>query len=165
MKKCNLCLAEKSFEEFYFRKDRGNYRAECKECMLQKMHQKYLDDPGKHRKIARNSYARNRDKRFKNAYEWRKRNPERVRKIARDYYHRNKEKRAAYSARYEKENRDKKRAHRLVKYAKKSGEIVPEPCVYCGDKNSQAHHDDYSKPYDVIWLCPAHHSKRHKELA
>jgi hypothetical protein len=33
--------------------------------------------------------------------------------------------------------------------------------VICGNKKSEAHHTDYSKPYDVIWLCDFHHHQLH----
>lgn len=40
-----------------------------------------------------------------------------------------------------------------------------KPCERCNSTlNVHAHHDDYSRPLDVIWLCPIHHKERHKEL-
>lgn len=30
--------------------------------------------------------------------------------------------------------------------------------------NFQAHHEDYSKPIDVMWLCFRHHRERHGQL-
>ena len=44
-----------------------------------------------------------------------------------------------------------------------AGRITKKPCEICGEtKNIQAHHEDYSKPLDVIWLCPKHHAWIHK---
>ena len=41
----------------------------------------------------------------------------------------------------------------------------PLRCERCGAKNGiQAHHDNYAKPLDVLWLCPVCHAVRHKEL-
>lgn len=37
-------------------------------------------------------------------------------------------------------------------------------CEKCGDQASQRHHEDYSKPLEVIYLCFACHIARHKEL-
>lgn len=43
------------------------------------------------------------------------------------------------------------------------GKIVPQPCEVCSTTiNVQAHHDDYSKPLEVRWLCPLHHLELHK---
>jgi hypothetical protein len=36
-----------------------------------------------------------------------------------------------------------------------------EPCVLCGKAEADGHHEDYSKPVDVIWLCQEHHSQLH----
>jgi hypothetical protein len=45
----------------------------------------------------------------------------------------------------------------------KRGLIVKNPC-YCGETNSQAHHSDYSKPLEVVWLCRKHHLEVHKAI-
>lgn len=37
------------------------------------------------------------------------------------------------------------------------------PCEICGEINTQAHHDDYTKPLEVRWLCRLHHMEFHKK--
>jgi hypothetical protein len=39
----------------------------------------------------------------------------------------------------------------------------PEKCVQCGNAHNylSAHHEDYSRPLDVIWLCPPCHIRLH----
>lgn len=55
----------------------------------------------------------------------------------------------------------KHNARSQVLYALRTGKIKKEPCVTCGDINSQGHHEDYTKPLQVIWLCPKHHTAVH----
>ena len=43
----------------------------------------------------------------------------------------------------------------------RSGKIARQPCARCGSDRAVAHHDDYSKPLDVTWLCRTHHAERH----
>jgi hypothetical protein len=47
--------------------------------------------------------------------------------------------------------------------AVKKGEIVRQPCEVCG-ADAQAHHDDYSRPLDVRWLCTKHHAEHHTSI-
>jgi transcription elongation factor Elf1 len=42
----------------------------------------------------------------------------------------------------------------------KNGTIQVLPCLICGDK-AEAHHHDYSRPLDVMWLCKTHHKETH----
>lgn len=50
-------------------------------------------------------------------------------------------------------------AHHKVLWAKKRGRLIPQPCCVCGGTEKiHAHHEDYSKPLDVIWVCTKHHN-------
>ena len=47
----------------------------------------------------------------------------------------------------------------IVRSAVRSGELVkPGVCPSCGSDVVQGHHDDYSKPLDVRWVCPVCHA-------
>lgn len=54
------------------------------------------------------------------------------------------------------------RARALLNQAIKRGEIVRPPCEKCGAPKPHAHHHDYSKPYDVEWLCKRCHYGEHR---
>lgn len=60
-------------------------------------------------------------------------------------------------------NAIKRSAHNMVCNAVRGGELIKKPCETCGDKNVNAHHDDYELPLSVRWLCNKHHIKWHKE--
>lgn len=55
----------------------------------------------------------------------------------------------------------KRAAHIACGNAIRDGRLIRQPCEVCGD-GAQAHHDDYSKPLDVRWLCTTHHAEWHR---
>lgn len=62
---------------------------------------------------------------------------------------------------YRERNPEKYASRKAFRQALRSGVLVPEPCEVCGDPKTQGHHDDYSRPLDVRWLCRAHHLEEH----
>ena len=46
----------------------------------------------------------------------------------------------------------------------KRGKIKKQPCQVCGELKVEAHHDDYSKPLEIKWLCREHHIDLHSKL-
>jgi hypothetical protein len=72
-----------------------------------------------------------------------------------EYYRKNK---AAYRARH----RAKHLAHKAVQTAVARGKMLRGACEICGAQDSHAHHEDYSKPLEVRWLCKSHHEQMHK---
>lgn len=88
---------------------------------------------------------------------YRKKNKKKIREIKKKSY----EKRyLPYKDRYP----DKYRAHKMVAYALRIGQLVRMGCAKCSDKQTHGHHEDYSKPLEVVWLCRKHHTKRHIDL-
>lgn len=64
------------------------------------------------------------------------------------------------------DNKTKHRARRIAYKAYRAGEIIKKPCAVCGTTNLKLHmhHEDYSKPLEIVWLCYYHHQLRHVEL-
>lgn len=64
---------------------------------------------------------------------------------------------------YYRKNIEKMSARNKLRYAVHSGKIVPpSECNMCHEtRRVVAHHTDYSKPYDVQWLCVVCHKMIH----
>ena len=62
--------------------------------------------------------------------------------------------------RYRAKYPEKAKALQVLHRALRAGLIIRQPCSVCG-KKAQAHHDDYSKPLEVVWLCSTHHANHH----
>jgi len=55
----------------------------------------------------------------------------------------------------------RKKTRRKSKELLKVGKIMKKPCVVCGSIEAIMHHEDYSNPSEVIWLCNIHHTEYH----
>lgn len=88
--------------------------------------------------------------------------------MSRDWFSRNKEKRVQKTSAWRSAHPNRNRAHKIVASALERGELKkPAACCRCGSskaKRIDAHHDDYDKPLDVMWLCRSCHIARHKML-
>ena len=87
----------------------------------------------------------------------------------REYYQNNKEDVLKRHSEYSKSGRKKSkvdkyknRARTKLRYEVKMGRIKRGVCEKCGDPNTDAHHEDYTKPLDVRWLCRKHHMEQHR---
>lgn len=59
----------------------------------------------------------------------------------------------------------RQQARGLLRRAIRSGKVVRLPCRDCGNPKAEAHHPNYDKPLDVIFLCVPHHGAEHKRMA
>ena len=144
MKKCFKCDQDKDLSEFYKHpKMTDGHLGKCKECTktdTAKRHAEKFDDPAW--RVA--ELKRHRTKSAKYRMEGRAPKPSI---------------RASFD--WLKKNPEKRKAHNLVSSAIQLGKMKKQPCEVCGEARSQAHHDDYSKPLEVRWLCPKHHGEHH----
>ena len=137
MKRCFKCFCEKPLEDFYKHAAMKDGRlGKCKECTKA--------DVKKHRQD----------------------NWEAVR--AYDRLRASQTHRVALSKKVHEEWRarhPKRRAAQItLGNAVRAGKVHKAPCWVCGEK-AEAHHPDYDRPLDVVWLCPAHHSQAHALVA
>ena len=99
--------------------------------------------------------------------------PEHIQRYQKAYRERNREKLKAYFREYNKKRRGdwkwrsltpEYRARQAVARACKSGKLSrPGLCSECGGAcKPHGHHEDYSKPLEVVWLCQGCHIERHR---
>lgn len=81
----------------------------------------------------------------------------------REWFASHRERKADRVAEYRATNPDKYAAHRAVQNALRTGRIFkPSACVHCAATCIlEAHHPDYSKPLEVLWLCRSCHRAVH----
>lgn len=146
-KKCKKCDETKTLDMFFTHPQcRQGVRPDCKTCAT------------------------------KRSEAWRKANPEKYntyhRKVKLQYYYEHKNNPQAYeklratnnraTTSWQDRNPEKKRAHELVARAIKKGALSRLPCSVCGEEKVEGHHNDYSKPLEVVWFCRAHHAEFHR---
>ena len=100
-------------------------------------------------------------------YRDKKENKEKQRIYYRKWYKKNGRTRSVdyLEATYEwrKKYPEKRNAHEIVQRAVKSGKLIkPKHCDKCHkEANLSGHHEDYSKPLLVLWLCNSCHKLIH----
>lgn len=57
-----------------------------------------------------------------------------------------------------------RKCHNAVRRAVEKGLLIRLPCEVCGATPSEGHHEDYSKPLQVKWLCRKHHLGHHASI-
>jgi hypothetical protein len=67
-----------------------------------------------------------------------------------------------YHKEYRAKNKDKIDSRKKLFVAVRAKKLIPMGCLLCG-KKAQAHHDDYTKPLEVVWLCPLHHKEHERK--
>ena len=98
---------------------------------------------------------------------WYWRNRDQVCEVVRDRRQENLESVRLYDRErgYRPGDASKRRARRQVDIALRNGTLERCPCEVCGDPKVQAHHEDYSLPLAVRWLCHKHHGQTHRKAA
>ena len=130
---CRVCGEAKPDCEFYAMQIRNDRSAgECKDCTKSRVKHRARTNP----KVQ--EYDRLRAK-----------TPKRRAK-ARDI-----------TKRWREENPAGYKAHTAVSNAVRDGRISKGSCLFCESTEVHAHHKDYDKPFDVIWLCPKCHHRLH----
>lgn len=72
--------------------------------------------------------------------------------------------RRLYSRNHAAANPDRKKARTATNNAIRDRKLIRRPCEVCGSHDVEAHHEDYSMPLAVRWLCFVHHRIEHGQF-
>src|SRR5690625_498931 len=155
MKACRKCGVEKPLADYYTHKQMADGHLNiCKECVKARA-----------REHRRENLERIRE------YDRKRGQTEARKKRVREYYRKTvatKEGRDRLwdqSREWARKNKERRAAHIAVTNAVRNGTLKPKPCERCSFPfGVHGHHEDYSKPLDVIWLCRRCHGERHREI-
>ena len=151
-KVCFKCNILKPLSDFYKHSKMGDgHLNKCKVCTKKDVHNHREDNLEKVREYDRN--RPNREERAQTNKEYAK-TP------------RGREASATGRRNYRAKQKLRYKAHNLLSYAVLSGNILrPETCSCCGvGCIPHGHHNDYSKPLEVVWVCVTCHTKFHNHV-
>ena len=140
---CKKCKQIKKASEFYAVKESkfGIDTSHCKECRKESERKKWKKFcPDERKKILK-----------------------RMRKYSKKHFQLNKKRYADNTEKLRKKYPEKFHARQTLKNAVASGKVKKLPCIECGEIKVHGHHEDYSKPLKVTWLCQKHHSELHSK--
>lgn len=96
---------------------------------------------------------------------YREEHPQRVAALNKRWIEENPQKIQESRQRYAERYPERIKANRAVANAVNRGKLLkPDACGDCGAECEtrllHAHHEDYSRPLDIEWVCPSCHAKR-----
>lgn len=181
MKVCTVCKVEKNESEYP--KSRGYHHSRCKECARKYAKEWYTNNRLKSNLKRKEYYENNKEKELNKQKLYYQLNKEDIRKKAnakqrtpeerekanarsRKWAKENREKHSLNAKRTRERNPERHKAHQYVNWAIKLKVLIkPENCSKCERIiDVEAHHKDYGKPLEVVWLCRTCHLKEHGKL-
>lgn len=132
-KKCFKCGEEKGIDQFYKHpKMADGYLGKCKECARRYSKVRRIESPEAVHAIDR-----------------KRQTAARIRKVT------------EHTRKWRIENPEKYQAQVKLNNGVRAGKVIkPKQCEVCSKESRlHAHHEDYSKPFLVVWICPECHGQ------
>ena len=152
MKECFKCHKSKPLDEFYRHPGMSDgHLNKCMECTKKDVSANYRDNIDHYKEYERNRAALDHRVTARSEYSQTEDGKKSLRKA---------------KAKWSKNNPIKRAANMMVGNAVRDGKLSkPSDCESCGSepKRLHGHHDDYSLPLVVRWLCSGCHAKWHKD--
>ena len=151
MKVCRECNIEKPLFDFYTHaRMKDGHLNKCKVCVKSRVH-KYTEVNSEKRKQWVRNYISSEKGKEKSAQYFSTEHGKAVKKRS--------------SENYRKRYPLKIKANHLVAYALECGNLMkPSVCSECKSESKlEGHHDDYTKPLVIRWLCISCHKSWHRK--
>lgn len=163
VKQCSKCKMTKPESGFHKKvTSKNGLHSNCKECR-----KKYYEENKEKIKAKQKTWHNENKERLNAKTRQRYNNSEQYRQRKQDNHRKwrenNSDKVKARNEEYQKKYPERNRAIVVVYRALKRGAIArPERCINCNVvKSLDAHHEDYNKPLEVVWLCKSCHKLLH----
>lgn len=172
MRICRRCKEEKDDKEFgRLKSSKDGVNPRCRRCCCESVKNSTPSPESieKKKKYVAEWQKRNREKRLEQSRDWYARNLDKARAMSleatKKYFktERGKKLRRERGEKWKKENPEKALTQSRFKDAVRYGKIIrPNQCENCKEICvPHGHHEDYDKPYDVVWLCEICHFYLH----
>jgi len=181
-KLCTKCKVEKEVGEFHKHKGmKDGLACWCKVCANKNSKEHYKINRESKIKYQKGYSLANQESIRKFQKEYREKNKEKIKRYKKQYNQSeegkevNRKQHEVYcktetgkeicrksSEKWNNLNPEKIKTIRKANHAIEGGKLIRQPCEICGaTEHIHKHHDNYSKPLDVRWLCPKHHKEHH----
>lgn len=168
---CSKCQKEKNIDDFTKDKRKSCGRSmECYECHRNrnKEYSKRMPEEVKKRKLQKRSeYGQRNKEAINKRLRENNRADHKKKEYMKKYRDAHKDKIRAYMNGWREKNWEKVLAHSAVKDHVDRGNIIkPSKCPICNssDHRIEAHHSDYSKPLEIVWMCQICHLAIHQRI-
>jgi hypothetical protein len=119
------------------------------------------------KEYGKNWFQENKERLVEVRRKWREENPEKARAYSLKSYYKHQEKNDNRAKERDAMFPEKRKAVTKIMHLLQEGKIEkPEKCPQCSSScyRMEAHHPDYSKPTEIIWLCAKCHRRLHERL-
>jgi 5-methylcytosine-specific restriction endonuclease McrA len=153
-KVCSKCKESKSLDQFYkSKKDKYGVTSICKECSKRIVREYYSNNKDKRSKYQKEYYSNNKDKRSKYMKEYHNNNKNRISKQQKEYYYNNRDKRSENKKEYLKEYRKTERGKLIYKLNNQNRRYRKKYNTNPGDRLTTAQIEYLTEVYKHCAYC------------
>ena len=155
MKICKECKIEKPLSDYYALKTNKDGRAgKCKICTARRVRQNRKENIEYYRDYDRNRGDDPKRVEARKIYAGKVKNDP----VLKDRFLKSRKE-------WQERNLIKRAAHVIWGNYLRKNHVTALPCETCFNTHDlNAHHEDYTKPLDITWLCRKCHGLRHREI-